>query len=62
MKIINFVLIVFVCCNARQFKELRNGPSEIEKFQNEYSNRIAFGESGIKFFKTIFKGWFLVSN
>ncbi|CAG9801623.1 unnamed protein product [Chironomus riparius] len=45
MKIINFVLIVFVCCNARQFKELRNGPSEIEKFQNEYSNRIAFGES-----------------
>ena len=49
MKTINLVLILFVSCNARHIKEIRNGTSEMEKFQNGYSNRIAFGESGMIF-------------
>lgn len=46
MKIIILVLFLSVCTDARQNRKLRNETSEIEEFQNEYSNRIAFGESG----------------
>jgi len=50
MKIIIFVLFLSVGADARQIKKLRNQTSEKEEFQNEYSNRIAFGESGTKTF------------
>jgi hypothetical protein len=44
MKVVILFLFLFVCSNARQIKMLRNETSE--EFQNEYSNRIAFGEYG----------------
>lgn len=46
MKIILLVLFLSIYTDARQIKKIRNETSKMEKFKNEYSNRIAFGESG----------------
>lgn len=56
MKAIILVLMLFVCTNAQHItEELNDDSSVIGNDQNQYSNRIAFGESGNHFFKKFFE-------